>query len=144
MNLTTLGRREASIFACLTDTVVSPEPVLPPVRETDTVAFFDGWLALLPRLNRTGLRTALWAIELAPLATGRRARLRRLPSEERARFLHQLERAGQPQLRQLLKLIKGIAYLSYYGDDRVMLRVGYDADSNVRRGRELRRAEARP
>ena len=44
----------------------------------------------------------------------------------------------------MLKLVKGAAYLSYYGDDGVMRRIGYDADANVRRGRQLRRLEGRP
>jgi hypothetical protein len=144
MTLTAISPREASIFACLTDTVVAPEPVLPPVRETDAVAFFDRWLSRAPRANRIGLRLTLWAIELAPLATRRGARLRRLPVPERARYLRELERAPRAEVRQVLKLVKGAAYLSYYGDDGVMRRVGYDADANVRRGRELRRLEARP
>ena len=42
--LAVLSPREASIFACLADTVVAPEPVLPPVRETDAVEFFDRWM----------------------------------------------------------------------------------------------------
>ena len=41
MRLESLTPREASIFACVCDTVVAPEPVLPPVRDTDAVAFFD-------------------------------------------------------------------------------------------------------
>jgi hypothetical protein len=139
-----ISGREASIFACLTDTVVAPEPALPPVRQTDAVAFFDRWVSRVPRLNRVGLRVALWAIELAPLVTGRRHRLRRLPVGERAAFLRELERAPRAEVRQVLKLIKGAAFLSYYGDDRVMRRMGYDADANVRRGRELRRLEGRP
>ena len=144
MRPTTISGREASIFACLTDTVVAPEPLLPPVRETDAVAFFDRWVARVPRLNRVGLRAVLWAIELGPLATGRRRRLRRLPAAERARYLRDVERAPRAEVRQLLKLIKGAAFLSYYGDDGVMLRVGYDAAANVARGRELRRLEGRP
>ncbi len=47
-------------------------------------------------------------------------------------------------MRQLAKLVKGFAFLSYYGDDGVMRRIGYDADSNVARARELRITEARP
>jgi hypothetical protein len=43
-----------------------------------------------------------------------------------------------------VKLAKGMAVLSYYGDDGVMLRLGYDAEARVRRGRELRASEARP
>lgn len=139
-----ISGREASIFACLVDTVVAPEPVLPPVRETDAVAFFDRWVSRVPRLNRVGLRLLLWGLELAPVATGPRRRLRRLPPAERAAFLRQLERAPRAEVRQVLKLIKGAAFLSYYGDDGVMRRVGYDADANVSRGRELRRLEGRP
>ena len=142
--MTAISGREASIFACLTDAVVAPEPFLPPVRDTDTVAFFDRWLSRVPRLNRLGLRAALWAIELAPLATGHRRRMRRLPVPERAAYLRDLERAPRAEIRQVVKLVKSAAYLSYYGDDRVMRHVGYDADANVRRGRELRRLERRP
>jgi hypothetical protein len=55
-----------------------------------------------------------------------------------------LERTGKPGLRELVRLLSGIASLSYYGDDAVMLRIGYDAESNLRRGRELRVREGRP
>jgi hypothetical protein len=144
VSLCAITPREASIFACLTDTVVAPEPALPPVRDTDAAAFFDTWLRRAPMRNRTGLRALLYVIELAPLAHGFRARLRRLPGAERARYLEAIERSRVPQLRQLTKLVKGIAFLSYYGDDQVMLRLGYDAEANVRRGRELRAREGRP
>jgi hypothetical protein len=42
------------------------------------------------------------------------------------------------------KLVKGSAQLAYYGDDRVLAICGYDADANLRRGRELRVREGRP
>jgi hypothetical protein len=144
MRLHAISGREASIFACVTDTVVAPEPVLPPVRDTDAAPYFDRWMARSPALNRIGFRVLLWAIELAPLALGERSRLRRLPPARRARLLARLEGARQVQVRQLLKLVKGLAFLSYYGDDGVMLRVGYDAQANVERGRRLRREEGRP
>ena len=139
-----LTPREASIFACFTDAVVAPEPLLPPVRDTDAVAFFDDWMARSPRLNRVGMRTLLYVLELSPLVSGFRSRLRRLDRSARARWLVALERAPRPELRLLFKLVKGAAQLSYWGDDRLMLRVGYDADANVRRGRELRAREGRP
>src|SRR5918911_2224558 len=104
-HLRVLSGREASIFACLTDTVVAPDPVLPPVRETDAVAFFDEWLGLLPRPNRAGMRALLWAAELAPLATGAGARLRRLERDGRTRWLRGVERARVTQLRLLAKLV---------------------------------------
>lgn len=138
MSLSALSPREASIFACVCDTVVAPEPVLPAVRDTDAVASFDRWLAVSPRLNRLGLRAVLYAAELAPRLLGFSARLRALPEPERARLLGALESAGERRVRELVRLVKGIACLSYYGDDGVMLRLGYDAEANARRGRELR------
>lgn len=144
MKLETLSPREASIFACICDTVVAPEPVLPPVRETDAVEFLDRWLTRAPRLNRIGLRALLYAAELSPRAFGLKGRLRELPESDRARALTALEASKPAPVRQLVKLIKGMAALAYYGDDGIMLRLGYDADANVARGRELRRVEARP
>jgi hypothetical protein len=144
VRLGALTPREASIFACLCDTVVAPEPELPPVSHTSAVAFFDRWLAAAPRLNRAALRGLLYVAELAPRGLGLPARLRRLDAGERARALAAAEASRSRQARRLVKLLEGIACLSYYGDARVMLRLGYDADANVRRARELRRREGRP
>ena len=142
--LRALTPREASIFACVCDAVVAPEPLLPPVRETDAVPFFDGWMARSPAFNRAGMRALLYAAELSPLATGGRTRLRRLDRDARARWLRAVEKSPNPQLRLLLKMIEGAAQLSYYGDDRVLASCGYDAEANLRRGRELRITEGRP
>jgi hypothetical protein len=139
-----LTPREASIFACFTDAVVAPEPVLPPVRNTDAVAFFDDWMSRSPRLNRLGMRALLYVLELSPLLTGSRSRLRRLDRKARATWLTEIEHAPRAELRLVFKLMKGAAQLSYWGDDRLMREVGYDADANVRRGRELRAREGRP
>lgn len=144
MSLQSIGAREASIFACLTDTVVAPEPLLPPVRETDAALFFDRWLSRSPRLNRVALRVLLHGIELAPLALGFRRRMRALDLAGRVRYLEIAERRGPAPVRALTKLVKGMAFLAYYGDDRVMALVGYDAEANLRRGRELRAREGRP
>jgi len=144
MSMTVLTPREASIFACITDTVVAPEPVLPAVRETDAVGFLDRWLAAAPALNRIGLRGLLYAAELAPRALGGRARLRALTEAERAQALATAEAARRPEVRTLVKLIKGIAFLAYYGDDRVMRGLGYDADAVIERGRAVRAREGRP
>lgn len=140
MTLRALPPREASIFACFADAVVAPAPPLPPVRDTDAVAFFDDWLARAPRRNRLGLRAALLLVELSPLASRHRRRLRRLAPGERRGHLERLDRSA---LRPLLKLVRGTAHLAYYGDDGVMGLLGYDADANVARGRALRRAEGR-
>src|SRR4051812_37267522 len=133
--LAVLAPREASIFACLVDAFVAPEPVLPPVAQTDCAFFFDRWMAASPALNARGMRGMLYALELLPLALGFGARFRRLPVEKRVRFLGDVERSPNRHVRQLTKLLKGAAFLAYYGDDRVMLRVGYDAEANVARGR---------
>ena len=143
-SLRALTPREASIFACVCDAVVAPEPVLPPVRETDAVAAFDDWMTRAPALNRYGMRALLYALELSPLATGARTRLRRLDRDGRARWLRAVEGAPSGQVRLMTKLVKGAAQLCYYGDDRVLARCGYDPDANLRRGRALRIAEGRP
>jgi hypothetical protein len=142
--LAVLSPREASIFACLVDAVAAPEPVLPPVARTDAAFFFDRWMAASPALNARGMRALLHGIELMPLALGYGARLRRLPLERRVRYLAAIERSPNRHVRQLVKLVKGAAMLAYYGDDEVMRQIGYDADANVARGRELRRREGRP
>jgi hypothetical protein len=142
--LAVLSPREASIFACLADTVVAPEPVLPPVRETDAVAFFDRWMERAPRLNRIGFRALLYSLETGPRMLGFGARMRRLTPAQRAEYLRAIERHRSPQLRQLAKLLQGFGQLAYYGDDSVMLAIGYDAEANVARGRELRARDGRP
>jgi hypothetical protein len=139
-----LTPREASIFACFTDAVVAPEPVLPAVKDTDAVEFFDDWMARSPRLNRVGMRMLLYVLELSPLLTGSRSRLRRLDGPGRVRWLDAIEHARRPELKLVYKLLKGSAQFSYWGCDALMLRVGYDADERVRRGRELRALEGRP
>jgi hypothetical protein len=137
-----LTPREASIFACLCDTVVAPGNGLPRVPGTDAVRFFDFWLERSPRLNRVGLRALLYLTELAPRLLGFRARLRALPEAERVRVLEAAE--GSRRARALVKLMKGIAFLSYYGDDGIMRRLGYDPDERIRVARELRATERRP
>lgn len=141
--LLVLTPREASIFACVCDTVVAPEPLLPPVRHTDAVESFDRMLAASPRLNRAALRALLYAAELAP-KTVRMKRLRRLHPGQRGRALERLEAVRSPRARELVKLTSGLACLSYYGDDEVMRRLGFDAGERVRRGQELRTSEGRP
>ena len=144
MTLRVLTPREASIFACVCDAVVAPEPKLPPVRETDAVAFFDDWMARSPAPNRIGMRALLYAVELSPLVTGARTRLRRLDRQGRAAWLSAIERTPDPRVRLVTKLVRSAAHLSYYGDDRVLALCGYDAEANVARGRALRIAEGRP
>lgn len=142
--LAVLTPREASIFACVVDTVVAPEPLLPAVAQTDCAFFFDRWMAASPELNARGMRALLYAVEVLPLLLGYRARLRRLPVAKRVDYLKAIEHSGNPHVRQLTKLVKGTAFLAYYGDEGIMRRVGYDPDARLVRGRELRLKEGRP
>ena len=142
--LSVLTPREASIFACLVDTVAAPEPLLPPVSHTDAAFFFDRWMGASPKPNAIGMRALLYVVELLPLALGHGGRFRRLPEPERVRYLKRIEASRNPHVRQLTRLIKGAAFLSYYGDDDIMRRVGYDPDANLERGRELRATQGRP
>jgi hypothetical protein len=144
MELVCLAPREASIFACLVDTVAAPEPLLPAVARTDCAFAFDRWMAAAPALNARGMRGLLLALELMPLAMGYRKRFRRLPASDRARFIHAIERSSSQHVKQLVKVLKGAAFLAYYGDDTVMRKVGYDAQANLERARAVRLREGRP
>lgn len=143
MTLRVLTPREASIFACVCDTIVAPEPALPAVRDTDAVAAFDRMLGAGPRINRVALRALLYVAELGPRALGRR-RLRRLSAHERAEVLDAFEHSGTAPVRQITTLVKSLACLNYYGDGAVMLRLGHDADAVIARAAALRAAEGRP
>ena len=140
----TISPREASIFACVTDTVVAPQGILPPVHQTDAAFFFDDWLSRSPTINAIGLRVFVATLEVAPLAMGYGHRLRRLDEQQRANFLQKIEHSPLAPVRQIVKLVKGLAFLCYYGDDGMMLRLGYDADANVARAKALRAKEGRP
>jgi hypothetical protein len=90
------------------------------------------------------LRAALAMLDLGPLASGHRHRLRNLPQAGRVDYIQKIDKHKSPQVRQAVKALKGIAFLCYYGDDGIMKRLGYDADANLARGRALRAAEGRP
>jgi hypothetical protein len=144
MTLKAIGPREASIFNCLADGFVAPEPPLPAVVETGALGTFDTWLLRSPRLNRIGLRMLLYVAEFAPLLLGGGGRLRCLDVAGRRRWLDRFERVSIPALRDVIRAGKTLILLCYYGDPEVMARLGYDAQANLRRGRELRRLEGRP
>lgn len=144
MELVCLAPREASIFACLVDTVAAPEPLLPAVARTDCAFAFDRWMAAAPALNARGMRGLLLGLEVMPLAMGYGKRFRRLAAPERVRFIHAIEHSSNRHVKQLAKVLKGAAFLAYYGDDAVMRQVGYDAQANLDRARALRSREGRP
>jgi hypothetical protein len=135
-----LSRREANVFACLVDMVIAPPPGLPPLRTVDATGYLDRYLAASPAPNRAALRGALYALELGPLALGFPARLRRLAPERRAAYLAALERGRAAPAVQALE---AVAKMAYYGDDAVMVALGFDPDAVVARGRELRAREER-
>jgi hypothetical protein len=140
--MTALTPREASIFACLVDTVVAPAPPLPPVPRTDAVEAFDAWLARAPRPNRVALRALLYAFEVAPRLGGFGGRLRRLDAARRLAFFQRVERSRLAGLRSAAEIARSTAASSYYGDLAVMRMLGYDAAERVARGRALREARA--
>jgi hypothetical protein len=144
VSLAAIGPREASIFTALADAFVAPGSLLPAVRDTDALSTFDMWLARSPRVNRIGLRVLLHLAELAPLLSGGGSPLRRLDPERARRWLWRAEHHPFRVPRELTRALKTLILLCYYGDPAVMVRLGYDAQANMRRGRELRRAEGRP
>jgi hypothetical protein len=111
--------RERSIFARVTDVVVAPVPPLPPVRETDAAVAFERSLAAAPKLNALALRAAF-------LFVG--ASIRRAP----------IERLDRGALAPLLKLVRSLAHLHYYGDAGVMRILGYDPDAVLARAAQVR------
>ncbi len=143
-DLVAITPREASIFACLADTLIAPEPALPPVAQTTTVAAFDAWLAAAPRLNRTGLRACMYLVEISPRLLGFRHRLRRLSDAERLRWAEKARGDAPAPVRQLADTMRLMAVFCYYGDDDVARQLGYDSDERIARGRALRKAERRP
>jgi hypothetical protein len=118
-----LSAREASIFACVTDTLLAPAPPLPPVHETDAVASFDAWLVRAPRANRLALCGLLLALEIAPRLLGARMRWRRLPPARRLALLQRLERTGGGHA--VVEALRAAAAMSYYGDAHVAALLGY-------------------
>jgi hypothetical protein len=134
--LAVLTPREASIFACVCDTVVAPADKLPAVAQTDAAFAYDRMLQVSPAVNRIGIRAMFAALELAPLALGMGARMRRLTPEQRADALKRLEHTAAGA--GLVKAARGIAHFSYYGDDQVMRQLGYDADAVVARAKQAR------
>ena len=124
-----LSPREAAIFAALADAVAMPEPPRPPVGGTDAVEGFDAWLASAPAANRAAIRAAL---------LGLGTRLRGADRAARAETLRTLGRT--PGVAPLMEALRAAAAATYYGDDGVMRRLGYDAGERVRRGAEVRAA----
>jgi hypothetical protein len=139
--LLNLTSREAEIFACLTDVVVAPAGALPPVSSTDAVRSFDASLAAAPRINRIGLRVMLHAIDLAPRLLRHGGRLRELDPAARTRAVAALDH--HPLAVPMLKALRGIAHLSYYGDEHVMGQLGYEPARIVEQAALLRAREGR-
>ncbi len=139
-SLVVLAPREAAIFAAFADAVVAPVPPLPAVGATDAAFGLDANLAAAPRANRIGLRAALLALDLSPLALGHRRRFRALDRRQRTAVLARHERGPAAPL---VKALRTLAHLCYYGDPGVLTLSGYDADAIVARAATLREREVR-
>jgi hypothetical protein len=124
VSTTVLSAREASIFACVADTLLATAPPLPPIGSTDAVRAFDAWLAKAPWINRMGLRAVLLGLELSPRLTRARRRWRRLPPPQRLAILERLSRRSAGG-RALVEALRASAAVSYYGDARVSALLGY-------------------
>ncbi|MBJ7330615.1 MAG: hypothetical protein JHC95_12015 [Solirubrobacteraceae bacterium] len=135
-----LSGREASIAACLCDTVVSPAGGLPPVSRTDAITALDHTLASGPAITRFGLRGLILMLEVVPLVLGEGHRLRRLSGARRAAVL---DRLSHGPLAAAVEAVTAVMAFSYFGDAAVMRSLGYDAEANVARGRALRDGEGR-
>ena len=135
-----LTRPERAVVAALADTMAAPVPPLPAVTRTDTVDAFADWVGASPPPNRAGLRAGLIVLALAPLAFGHS---RGLPRLDRAARTAVLRRCEQGPLRSLVRALSGAILMCYYGDDGVARLLGYDAASNVERGRGLIASEQR-
>ena len=121
-----MTRRELAAFELVADAVIEPVAPLPPVRETDAALAFARSLAAGPRPNELVLRAIFWALA---------AWLRRRDVAARGQALARLDR--EP-LAPLMKAVRSLVYLHYYGDARVMRLLGYDADVVVARAAEVR------
>jgi hypothetical protein len=122
--MTVLSPREASIFACVADTLLAPAAPLPPIHATDAVSAFDAWLARAPRINRMGLRALLLGLEISPRLTGAHARWRQLPPPQRLAVLERLAQRSAGG-RAVVEALRAAAAVSYYGDARVCALLGY-------------------
>ena len=120
-----LTRREASIFACLCDTVVAPEPPLPPCATPTRSSSFDRWLAASPALNRSAsgycCTSPSWRRAARPGAgcAGCRGSARQALPGPRPPGP---SRSSRPSSH---------GPLAYYGDDGVMRTLGYDPDARA-------------
>lgn len=136
-----LRGREAAVFTCFTDVVVAPAGDLPAVVDTDALEALEAQLRAAPAVNRLAIRGMLLAVETGPRLLGHRAGLRALAREDRVAAVAGMQRHAA--LAPVVKALQGLAHLSYYGDDRVMRHLGYDADAVVARATALRAAEGR-
>lgn len=114
-----MTRRELAGFELVADAVIEPVAPLPPVRDTDAAVAFERSLAAGPRPNALVLRALFRALA---------AWLGRRDIAARGRALERIDRGP---LMPLMKAVRSLVYLHYYGDPRVMRLLGYDAGSRA-------------
>lgn len=117
------SRRERRWRRALFEAVLpAPQGGLPAMAEIDLERFWPRFDGVAPAHLRLGLRVATVALgALLPLAAGHRRTLDRLDPAVRDRMLRRAERL--PLLRELLEVVKIVACLAYFDDDRVQRRV---------------------
>lgn len=102
-------------------------------REIDLDPFWAGFGAAAPIHLRLGLRAAVWTLAVgwpAAATDDRRSLADRAPAEQRAL----IERAAQrPPLAELLELLKVVAALAFFDDDRVQAAVRMTCDEQAAR-----------
>lgn len=121
--------RARDVFAALIDAAVMPGPPLPPLRPDGAPAFLDRLLERSPRPNAAGLVAALLALDALPAVAGWGGRFRTLDAAARRRLLDRLDHVP------LVKALRGLAHLAYYGEDAAARALGYDADAVLARAR---------
>jgi hypothetical protein len=142
--LKVLSEREGQIFEALTDTYCAPDGSFPLVSGTDAVLFIDDLTARSSWRNQIGFHLLLAFADLLPIVRGYHKRFRKLEREQRAGFLHGLDKSRWTALALPGKLLKTLTMMSYYGDIEALRAAGYDPEANVARARALRAREARP
>jgi hypothetical protein len=137
-----LRPREREAFEALTDTFCGPRASFPSVVDTDATTFIERLAGNSPLQNRIGFRLLLRLVDVGPRLRGFGARFSDLPPARRAEFLHGLDKSRWLVLRVGARLLKTLSVMAYYGDAGVLRAIGYDAEWNMQRGRELRATRA--
>lgn len=95
---------------------------LPPFEQIDREAMWRGFEEATAPLVRAGLRPMLHTLTFLPVVSGYGRPFFQLSSEERARFLGQIDGDRRYFVRQSLVTLKTLACFAYFDDPRVRAR----------------------